>query len=364
MNLRTVPLAVFCLVTAAAAPVSAQDMIGLTFSGEIYAVDSMTGASTLLGAGLYGHTCMARDDAGVLWTVSRTFLGPQQFFLTRLDPSTLNLQIVANCHAMLALADAGNGAVYGVESAPGANQLVRLDTSTGARTVIGSTGENITGMTSFQGLLYAWGHNSGLGTINTDTGVFTDVGVGSGATDVQWLAVRPDGALIGGADSFYTFDPTTGVPTLYAQGNPYLHGAEATGMLIPYGSGCQGVQLAGSGTLLPGSLLITRSTGYPPGGSVVGIGGALIFGTSRTSFAGVPLPYDLDPMFGTNGCSLWASIDSAALGYTTGGTAPSLFFPIQIPATIANQTFYLQHAAFHITGATYWSNGLQLHVGS
>ena len=109
MNLPSTAAAAFCFVVGTAVPVSAQDMIGLTFSGEIYALDSMTGGSTLIGAGVYGHTCMARDEAGALWTVSRTSLPPQQYFLTRLDPSSLQLQVIAPCQSLSALANAAIG---------------------------------------------------------------------------------------------------------------------------------------------------------------------------------------------------------------------------------------------------------------
>jgi hypothetical protein len=132
---------------------------------------------------------------------------------------------------------------------------------------------------------------------------------------------------------------------------------------VPIGSGCEGVQLRATGTLQPGSYLSTVSTGYPQTGATVGIAGAILLGTSSTSYQNVPLPLDLDPLLGTTGCSLYVSIDASQLGFTTGAAAPSFFMPILLPPAIAGQTFFVQHAAIDLNGDTYWSNGMQLQIG-
>lgn len=356
------PLAL-CLLAAATA--KAQDMIGVTWSGNLYAIESQTGASTLLPGGAIGQNSLTRDSAGDLWTTTRTLLSPVRRFLTRLDPSTLTLEAVAPCGDIRAMADAGNGELFVLEFVPNNYQLLRLDTATGQETFVGATGEEIQGMTMHQGQLYAFSTANGLGTLDPNTGAFTDLGPAGAPGNIQWLATRPDGELIGGRRAFYTFDTSTGVGSKYGAGDPLvdLRGIEATGVVISYGAGCEGVELTANGSLKAGSLLTTRSTGYPSTGAVVGIAGAVIVGTSRTTYNNVALPLDLDPLLGTNGCSLYASVDASTINFTTGGITPTLFAAIYLPPAIVNETFYIQHAGIDLNGGTYWSNGIQLHVG-
>ena len=354
------------LFAAATLPVlrgTAQDLIAVNYSGAIFGIDSASGAATVLAAGLFGQNDLTRDAAGRLWTVSRNLLGTPHYFLTRIDPTTFQSQAVAPCQDLRALADAGGGELFAIEFAGGNGRLVRLDTVSGARTVVGSTGQTIEAMAMHQGVLYAWSTSDGLGTLDPATAAFTDLGPAQGSNEVLWLATQPDGQLAGGAFDVYTFDVATGLGTLRAQGSVLLTGAVASGYVLAYGQGCAGVTLTASGSLRPGSVLTTHSTGYPSTGAVVGEAGALIVGSSRTEYQGMPLPILLDPLFGTNGCSLYASIDSAMLDFTTGGAAPSLFFPILIPAAIVDQTFYMQHAGLSFTGAMQWSNGIQVHIG-
>ena len=364
--MRTVRSLALLLAATTTATVHAQDMIGVSWSGAIFAVDSATGESSLAAPGLFGQHCLTRDDQGNLWTISRTFLGTPIYHLTRLNPSSLNLQAIATCNDVRSMANAGNGELYAIEHQASGDLLVRLNTTTGARTLIGYTGETINGMVMHQGLLYAYSATEGLGTLNTTTGAFTDAGPFGPNTTVKWLAERPDGQLIGGGYGFYTIDVQTGATTNYSQGNPNanLAGVQPSGMALPFGSGCYGVELTANGSLKSGSILTTHSTGYPPTGAVVGMAGALIVGTSNTIFQTVSLPLNLDPFLGTSGCSLYVSPDVSELNFTTGGIAPSLFFPIPLPPATAYQTFYLQHAAFDFSNNTYWSNAIKLHIGS
>lgn len=264
--MRTIRCLAFLLAATATTSLQAQDMIGVTWTGAIFRVDSSTGESSLASAGLFGQNCLARDSQGELWTISRAVLGTPTYYLTHLDPSSLDLQIIATCNDVLSLANAGNGELFAIER----------------------------------------------------------------------------------------------------QGNPsaFLAGVQPSGMALPFGTGCYGVELGVQGTLKAGSLLTTFSTGYPETGAVVGMAGALIVGASNQSYQNTLLPADLDPLLGTTGCSLYVSPDVSELNFTTGGATPSLFFAVPLPPTIALQTFYLQHAAFDFTGATYWSNAIELHVGS
>lgn len=341
----------------------AQDMIGVTYSGTIYAVDSQSGATTLVGAGLFGQNGLARDGQGQLWTVGRNLLGTPHYWLVRIDPATFAVQAVAPCQDLRALADAGNGELYAIEFLPGNSMLVRLETATGTRTPIGVTGQPIEGLAVRQGTLYGFSVTAGLGTLDPTTGVFTDLGPAPGSSEVLWLATRPDGQLVGGGFSFYTFDVATGAGSSYATGSILFSGVEPTGTVLPFGEGCAGVVLTAGGALLPGTVLTTRSTGHPSTGAVVGTAGAVILGASRTVWQGGALPLLLDPLLGTTGCSLYVSVDVTQIDFTTGGPAPSLFFATPIPPGVANQTFYLQHMSFDFFSATRWSNGVQVHIG-
>ncbi|MCK5942842.1 MAG: hypothetical protein KAI24_12775 [Planctomycetes bacterium] len=356
--MRTIAFAVIL----AAGSTSAQDMLGVTWSGSIYAVDSFSGAAQPVAAGIFGHEAMARDDQGTLWTVARTLLGAPSYFLTRLDTTTFDQAIVVQIGDARALADGGGGILYAAEFFPGDYRLMRIDTTTGVRSLVGATGTTVQAMTMHNGALYAWNVDEGLGTIDLATGVFTDVGPFGGGS-IQWLDVRSDGQLIGGNYEFFTIDPGSGAYLPYATGTLDFRGVARSQFALPIGSGCAGVELRATGTLQPGSFVATVSTGYPSTGAIVGIAGALLLGTSSTSYQNVPLPLDLDPLLGTTGCSLYTSVDASQLGLTTGSATPSFFLPILLPAAVAGQTFFVQHAAIDLNGQTYWSNGVRLQIG-
>lgn len=61
----TKSLAFFLATTLTTVATHAQDMIAVTESGAIYTVDSMAGSSSVVAPGLFGQTCIARDDNGI-----------------------------------------------------------------------------------------------------------------------------------------------------------------------------------------------------------------------------------------------------------------------------------------------------------
>ncbi len=130
----------------------------------------------------------------------------------------------------------------------------------------------------------------------------------------------------------------------------------------PYGAGCQGtfgpVTLTAQGTFQPGSPLQLVS-----GNHTAGQLGVAIFGYSNTSHLGQPLPYLLDPQFGTSGCSLLASIDVTLLAVTGSGSPASLVTPLTVPNGWTGHRFFVQHACFEpVAGGMSWSNGLLLQL--
>ncbi|MFK7741800.1 MAG: hypothetical protein AB8H80_15885 [Planctomycetota bacterium] len=367
MHANAVSTALLSLALAlgsTAGELHAQDMLGVTYSGALIAVDSQTGDERAIGPGLFGQNCLCSDEQGALWTVSRVTLGTPTYLLTSIQPGSLALQAQHVVPDLRGLADAGNGELFAAEfQLSGPSLLSRIDTATGARTVIGPMAANVEALAMHQGTLYGYSTDEGLGTIDTSDGSFAALSASPVLIGARWLATSPDDQLIGGAVGYYEFDTTTGFPLLYANGSSQLRGAAVSGLSLPYGTGCGGIELRCTGSLKAGSWLTTRSTGYPQTGALVGIGGAILIGTSRTAIQGVPLPFDLDPVLGTSGCTLLTSSEASELSFTT-GSAPSLYRPIEVPLGVAGQTFYVQHAGFDFGGNYYWSNGVEVRIGS
>ena len=111
-----------------------------------------------------------------------------------------------------------------------ADSLALVDVGTGQVTTIGATGlSGLQSIVTRNGVIYSFDANVGLVTLNPNTGAFTDVNTalgGSGA-NVQWMAFRADGTLVGGSTSMFVIDPANGAFTSYASSLPDLRGVEA-----------------------------------------------------------------------------------------------------------------------------------------
>ncbi len=115
------------------------------------------------------------------------------------------------------------------------------------------------------------------------------------------------------------------------------------GTLLTIGSGCTGTTGIPRLAAVPGEVPTLGEsygleiTGLPPnpGNTVFGI-----FGLSKTSWAGVPLPLDATP-FGFTGCKLYVSIRKTPALYNLGGTA---FWRLEVPnmTSVIGLPFYLQ----------------------
>ena len=161
----------------------------------------------------------------------------------------------------------------------------------------------------------------------------------------------------------YAIAPTTGAATFPANTNvSNLTGAVASGLASGIGVGCNGglgqVNLTVSGALRAGTVLTSQAAGHGLGT----LGSTLILGLSRTSYQGLALPLNLDPLLGTHDCTLQTSIDSVRTGVTTLGL--SQFF-VPLPVGLGGATFYLQHAVFEpaVQGGMSWSGAVRVHVG-
>lgn len=360
------PLAV--LGAALAGPLSAQDLIAVAWGGGVYRVDSLTGAATALGTGLFGQNGAALDAGGVYWSTHRVGpTGSWVYHLTTVDTNTGAATIVhSNMPDTRGFATGPGTALYAVrDGSP--DSLITIDTVTGAVTTIGNTGRSsLQGLTFHQGTLYGWDLTAGLVTIDTTTGAATDPFPAlGGPSGLQWMMSHPDGRLLVGRDDLYVVDPTTGVSTLIGNiGSFDLRGCEFAGggYIRSFGQGCNGfsgpVVQTGTGMPQVGGSIVSTSSNHAPGAL-----GVLVFGLSNTIYAGLNLPFDLTPVLGTNGCFLNVSIDATLVGFTSGVAPADLSYTIPLPPPAAGVLFHLQHACFEpVPGNLSWSNGLTVQV--
>lgn len=362
----TLPLAFALSISSLAA----QDLLAVTWSGSTYLVDSHTGASTFLGTGLPGQNGMAKDQSGAFWSTQRLGTTTYTYFLTTIDPTTGAATAVHPSIDLRGMAEGPAGTLYGIANAS-PDALVSIDLATGTTTTIGGTGfAGIQGLTQHQGVLYAWDINFGLLIVDPNTGVATDPfpGVG-GPTGLQGLCSHPDGRLIAGGgsstNSLYVVDPTTGGSTLIGvMTAPDVRGFEPLGggSVTAFGQGCNGVAgpvvLTSTGAPQPGNALQFTSGNHEANAL-----GVLTFGLSTTTYQGLQLPLLLDPMFGTSGCRLYASIDASVI-LVTGPAAPAqLSFAMPLTAGAAGAVFHVQHACLEaVPGGMSWSNALTVRV--
>jgi hypothetical protein len=341
----------------------AQDVIAVGWTGGIYAVDSYTGTGTQIATGLAGHNALARDDLGRLWTGLTAGSG-----LAMIDPHAVPAATVVYPSFgvdLRGLANAGGGMLWGIRQAT-PDQLILIDTATGTWTTIGSTGYgSLQSLTNHNGVLYAWDLQQGLMTVDPVTGAATDVNPSIAGFDMQWLASRGDGQLIGGRSAIYTIDPLTGATTLVGGNVGDLRGADAWPSAVhAFGAGCNGVfgpvQLTASlVTTVAGSQLTLQSNHHQPGAI-----GLAVIGLSNTTFGSVPLPLLLDPIFGTSSCVLYTSPDVTVVGVTTATAPATLDFQFTFPPVPDVFTFFVQHAVLEaVPGGLSMSNGVVVQVG-
>ena len=220
-------------------------LIGLTASGELYSVDTSTGATSLIGASgltaanywslaydstndvLYG-TCNVSSTAWSLCTVNRT-----TGTWTEIGPtgSPTSIQITGLGH------DPTTDTLYGVSQA-GGQGTGTLDRTTGAFTSIGATGlvavasltyddatSTMYGTDYFNAGPFGTPVSQGLYTVNLSTGAWTAVGP-TGATNNWGLAYDPYadqlwGSSVTAPGSLYSVNSATGAWTLVgATGTP------------------------------------------------------------------------------------------------------------------------------------------------
>ena len=341
---------------------TAQDMVSIDGSGEVRWLDAYTGTTTSIGSTPAGCIGLARDGQGQLWTLRYPAL-------VRIDPNGPVATSVFPAFGwdLRGLCAAGGPFLWGIAN-NFSDTLVRVDTTTGTVTTIGSTVLNtIQGLAVHDGVLYGWDVQQGLVIVDPATGVATDVNPAvPGTAAIQWLAVRADGRMVGGLADLYEVDLTTGAPTLLVGSATF-----ATRGAVPFpsftrgfGTACNGVQgpavLTVSLTRTPTqNLFASQSVGHAPNAL-----GALSLGLSNTFRNGVPLPIALDPLFGTQGCAIYTSLESSRLAMTSVSTPATLDFLVPLPLAVDVFACFAQHLVLEpVPGGLSASNGVIVQFG-
>lgn len=356
------------LATAAALP--GQDMIGVTFQGQVLRIDRATGATTVLANGQIGKNCLCTTSDNRLITTVRsgTTASNFQYHLVQIDPFTgAETRLFGNTDFgdLRAMAGTRDSILAIREGAP-VDEMIRINQNTGAVTVIGPTGfTGIQGMDGTAAGLRCWDINAGLLLILEASGVATDLFPAvSGPAGLQWMATDPSTRITYvGNGTMHQLNVSTGVTTnpIPIAGNPDLRGVEFTTSLAnSFGTGCSGAL----GTTVVGAQqpfghglpLVTTSTQHAPGAI-----GVTIVGFSNTTSVNGNLPRDLGPILGTNGCFLRVSIDVTTLGIAD--PTGSMIGVTALPPGLEFFQFFVQHAAFEpVPGGTSWTNGLRIRV--
>jgi len=233
-------LAFFLILCPANASPKPWNLVGVSWysdpSSPLVAINPTSGAASVIGLTGFNYlNSLARDKAGNLYSVS----GDR---LIRINPASGAGTAVATLDLHLGPLDTPNirglafspdGILYAIhnKSDPlGSDYLFRVNPVTGNCFLLGITG--FTGIQSITfssgGTLYGWDGTAGLVTINTATGLATDVNPSQGGTlNIQSIAFGPDGNLYGACNNLYKINTSTGVWTHIGGGYNDLRGLEA-----------------------------------------------------------------------------------------------------------------------------------------
>lgn len=276
--------------------VAAQELMAVDFAGQAWAVSPFSGGSSrLIGpTGVTGCNAMAVKD-GVYYASAISGVRHQ---LVTIDQITAQATVrFASLGVDLrGLCDSPNpNELFGVvNDASNADRLVRIHTVTGQVTNVGPTGRSgIQALVRHGGVLFAWDVAAGLLRLNPATGFATDPWffTGTGGADIQFLASREHGRLLGGNHQIYEIDTDTGtVQQVTPTGTLDLRGGQLrTGRITDFGTGCPA---GASGTVMfgfSGALAGNGMTVYSPGhaGNVPGM---ILMGTglATTPIGGLP----------------------------------------------------------------------------
>lgn len=209
----TVALAALGIVTGA----GAEDMYGVSFGNSTFSViDSNTGTGSSGGdLGVAGWNSLESDGTSFYAT---TFSVSGVYNLYTWTLGNLTPSLVAATDDIRGLAYDGS-TMWGIRNST-IDELVTYDVTTGIATLVGETGFNsIQALAVNGGALYGWDIFAGLISINSGSGIGTDVnGQVGGTGDIQGMDFDSSGNLLGARESFYSINTSTGVFTLVGSG--------------------------------------------------------------------------------------------------------------------------------------------------
>ena len=174
-----------------------------------------------------------------------------------------------------------------------------IDLNTGVFTSVGSTGQTLAGLGSYNGTIYGGAyHGNTLYSIDTSTGALTAIGTGNIGNNYLLLGSTTSGLYgMGWNDVLYSIDPATGAATeIGSTGLPIggVMGMSAGGntLYVTYNNSLYALNTTnGSGTLVA-----TTTEGEAGFGALVSVGGVLYGGAYNG--AATPDVYVLDPETG------------------------------------------------------------------
>lgn len=197
-------------------------------NSRVYGIDETTGVGELIGlSGFPRLNALAADGSGTLYsTVDYGTFGAGDELIT-IDPNTgagtsiATLDFGSIDPALRGLAFRPSDGVLFAVNNTGNDELFTIDIGTGVGTLIADQGT--TGLQGIDfasdGTLYGWDNFLGLVTVDTTTGLLTDVNPTVGATAaIQSVVFGPDGTLYGARNALYTIDVGTGVTTIVGSG--------------------------------------------------------------------------------------------------------------------------------------------------
>jgi len=197
--------------------------IGITFTGQVFLIDAVSGTTNLIGSsGVTDVNSLARDPLGDFITASGGS-NTQPATLRRVNTQTGALTTIATLAlqgSVRGLAYDGEGALFVLSDSPGNDRLWRIAPGSTTPVLIGSTGfGSLQALCmSPEGRLYAWDVSpntstpgKGLVEIDPSTGVGVDPFPAATSTDsIQSLAFDEVGRLFATGSRFFQVDRKNG----------------------------------------------------------------------------------------------------------------------------------------------------------
>ena len=198
-------------------------------NSPVIKIDETTGTGSTIGySGFKKLNSLAQSASGLLYSVGDDS-GGSSLLITIDSDSGKGTQIAklnfgTTTPDVRGLTFSPSGILFAVNN-PGNtwnyDDLYIIDPYTGIGTIVGSTGlSGIQGLDfSPSGTLYGWDIHIGLVTIDTETGIATDVNSSVGGTvDIQTITFTSDGRLFGAKEVLYQINSSTGEYTFVGSG--------------------------------------------------------------------------------------------------------------------------------------------------